>query len=114
MWATGRAVFLNFDLSHSLEDYIKLVYYSNYPRPLYFQVQFLKLKCTGNTKDTTISALKNERKKIIKSLKKYQRQEKKIQGAKERYIFEIQSQEGSNQKILNKKNNIKKEKAGKF
>ena len=70
MWATGRAVFLNFDLSHSLEDYIKLVYYSNYPRPLYFQVQFLKLKCTGNTKDTTISALKNERKKIIKSLKK--------------------------------------------
>ena len=70
MWATGRAVFLNFDLSHSLEDYIKLVYYSNYPRPLYFQVQFLKLKCTGNTKDTIISALKNERKKIIKSLKK--------------------------------------------
>ena len=70
MWATGRAVFLNFDLSHSLEDYIKLVYYSNYPRPLYFQVQFLKLKCTGNTKDTIISALKNERKKIIKSPKK--------------------------------------------
>ena len=70
MWATGRAVFLNFDLSHSLEDYIKLVYYSSYPRPLYFQVQFLKLKCTGNTKDTIISALKNERKKIIKSLKK--------------------------------------------
>ena len=70
MWATGRAVFLNFDLSHSLEDYIKLVYYSNYPRPLYFQVQFLKLKCTGNTKDTIISALKNDRKKTIKSLKK--------------------------------------------
>ena len=70
MWATGREVFLKFDSSHSLEGYIKLVYYSNYPRPLYFQVQFLKLKCTGNTKDTIISALKNDRKKTIKSLKK--------------------------------------------
>ena len=37
-----------------------------------------------------------------------------MQGAKERYILEIQSQDDSIQKILNKKNNIKKEKAGKF
>ena len=31
----------------------------------YFQVQFLKLKCTENTKSTIKSELKSERKKIV-------------------------------------------------
>ena len=35
---------------------------------LYFQVQFLKLKGTENTKSTIKSALKNERKKKVSSL----------------------------------------------
>ena len=86
---------------------------------LYFQVQFLKLKCTGNTKDTIVSALKNERKKIVTSLKrrrktrKNDRPEKKMEGAKERYILEFQSQEDSIQKILGKKKHIKIQKVGK-
>ena len=50
MSAKGTAVLLKFDSLLSLENYIKLVYYSNYPMTLYFQEQFLKLKCTENTK----------------------------------------------------------------
>ena len=47
---TGTAVLLRFDSLHSLENYIKSVYYSNYSMTLDFQVQFLKLKCIENTK----------------------------------------------------------------
>ena len=56
-------VFLRFYSLHSLKNFIKAVYYSNYPMTLYFQIQFLKLKCTENTKSTIKSALKSERKK---------------------------------------------------
>ena len=52
MSATGTAGLLKFDSLQSLENYIKPVYYSNYPMTLYFQVQFLKLKCTENAKST--------------------------------------------------------------
>ena len=61
--ATGTAVLVKFDSLQSLENYIKSVYYSNYPMTLYFQIQFLKLKCTENTKSTIKSALKSKRKK---------------------------------------------------
>ena len=37
---------------------------------LYFQEQFLKLKCTENAKITIKNALKSERKKKLLSLKK--------------------------------------------
>ena len=70
MSATGAAVLLKFDLLQSLENYIKSVYYLNYPMSFYFQVQFLKLKCTENTKNTIKSALKSKRKKKVASLKK--------------------------------------------
>ena len=43
---------------------------------LYFQVQFLKLKCTENTKSSIKGALKNDRKKnsiITEKNPKYQR-----------------------------------------
>ena len=60
--ATGTAVLLNFDSLQPLENYIKIVYYSNYPTTLYIQVQFLKLKCTDNTKSAIKSALKSEKK----------------------------------------------------
>ena len=58
MSVTGTAVLLKFDSLQSLENYIKSVYFSNYPMTLYFQVQFLKLKCTDNAKSTINNALK--------------------------------------------------------
>ena len=67
MSATGTAVLLKFDyLKYNfivLGNYIRLVYYSNFPMTLYFQVQFLKLKCTDNAKSKIKNALKSERKK---------------------------------------------------
>ena len=81
------SVLSKFDLLQSLENYVKSVYYSNYPMTLYFQVKFLKLKCTENTKSTMKSALKCERKKKISSIEtKYQGTDKKMQGI---YIKEI-------------------------
>ena len=64
------------------------VYYLNYPMTLYFQVQFLKLKCTDNAKSTIKNALKNERKKKVSSLKYLQGPEKKCTELK-RDIIEI-------------------------
>ena len=63
MSVTCTTVFLKFDSLQALENYMKSVYYSNYPMTLYFQLQFLKLKCTENTKSTIKSASKSERKK---------------------------------------------------
>ena len=63
MSAIGTALLLRFDWLQSLENYIKSVYYSNYPMNLYFQVQFLKLKCTENAKIKIKNALKSDRKK---------------------------------------------------
>ena len=57
---------------------------------LYFQVQFLKLKCTDNAKSTIKNALKNERKKKVSSLKYLQGPEKKMHGVKERYYRDPQ------------------------
>ena len=72
MSATSTAVLLKFcyNLLQSLENCIKSIYYSNYPMIIYFQVQFLKLKCTENTKSTIKSVLKSKRKKKVSSLKK--------------------------------------------
>ena len=70
MSAAGTAVCLKFDSLQSLEIYIKLLYYSNYPMALYFQVQFLKLKYTDNAKSLIKNVLKSERKKKIYSLKR--------------------------------------------
>ena len=60
MSATGATVLIKLDSLQSLENYIKVLCYSNYPVALYFQVQFLKLKCTENRKSTIKSALKSE------------------------------------------------------
>ena len=61
--ATGTAALLKFDSLQPLENYIKSVYYSNYPVTLYFQIPFLKLKCAENTKSAIKSASKSDRKK---------------------------------------------------
>ena len=69
MSATDTAVLLESDLLQPLENYIKSVYYSNYPIILYFQVEVLKLKCTENAKNRIKNALNSERKKEVLSLK---------------------------------------------
>ena len=81
---------------------------------LYFQVQFLKLKCTEKCQMHNKNALKSETKKKVSSLKKrhYQGPEKKCKELK-RDLVEVQSQEdsvgkGNIRKILNKKKNMKK------
>ena len=73
--------------------------------PLYFQVQFLKLECTGNAKSAIKNALKSERNKKVSSLKHHQGPGKKCKELK-RDIIEIHSQEdsikkGNIRKILN-------------
>ena len=71
MSATGTTVLVKFDLLKSWKNYIKSAYYSNYLTTLYFQEQFLNLKCTENTKKKNQNALESERMKKVSSLKKY-------------------------------------------
>ena len=70
---------------------------------LYFQEQFLKLKCTENAKITIKNALKSERKKKLLSLKKNITKGKKKCNELNRDIIEIQSRDNSI-----KKENIRK------
>ena len=72
MPAPSTADLVNLDSLPSLEIYIKSVYYTNHPMTLYFQVHFLELRCTEDTKTTIKKALKTERKKrnVIKVLKR--------------------------------------------
>ena len=44
-------VYLKFD-TYSLENYIRLVYYNTFLLTVYFQVQFIKVHCTVNAKNT--------------------------------------------------------------
>ena len=112
MSATGIAVLLKFGLLESLQNYIKSVYYSNYPMTLYFQVQFLKIKCTDNANSAIKNELKRERKKKVSFPKYHHGPEKKCKEL-EIDIIEIHSQEesiekGNIRKILNNKKNVKK------
>ena len=70
---------------------------------LYFQEQFLKLKCTENAKITIKNASKSERKKKLLSLKKNITKGKKKCNELNRDIIEIQSRDNSI-----KKENIRK------
>ena len=61
---------------------------------LYVQVQFLKLKCIENTKSTIKNALKSEKwekEKRIITEKNITKDQKKMQGAKERYYKDPES-----------------------
>ena len=96
MSAIGTAVLLKFDSLQSLENYIKSVYYSI--------LQFLKLKCTKNAKNT----IKNE-----SSRKKTSPRTRKKCKELKRDIIKTQSQDssiekGNIRKNLNKKKNMKK------
>ena len=50
--SSGTAVPLKFDTWHLLENYIKSVYYYNADLMtlMYFQMQFMKVHCTGDAK----------------------------------------------------------------
>ena len=80
---------------------------------LYFQEQFLKLKCTENAKSTIKNALKSERKKKLLSLKKNitkdkkKKKRKKMQRAKQRYYRDPESRQ-QYQKRKYQENTLKK------
>ena len=59
--SSGASVILKFDTLHSLENYIKPVYYNAYPMTLYFQLQFIKVHCTVNANSAIKYLLKKER-----------------------------------------------------
>ena len=45
----GTAVLLKFETLVSLESYFRSVYYTNFPRTMYyFQLQFLKISCSAS------------------------------------------------------------------
>ena len=58
--SSGTAVLLKFDTLHSLENYIRSLYYNAYPMTLYFQLQFIKFHCTVNVKSAIKCLLKKE------------------------------------------------------
>ena len=43
--SSGIAALLKFDTLHSLENYVKSLYYNNNQLSLYFKVQFIKIHC---------------------------------------------------------------------
>ena len=59
--SSGASVILKFDTLHSLENYIRSVYYNVYPMTLYFQLQFIKVHCTVNANSAIKCLLKKER-----------------------------------------------------
>ena len=58
--SSGTAVLLKFCSLNSLENYVRLVYYNTFPQILYFQVQFIKVPWSANTKTSINCALKME------------------------------------------------------
>ena len=45
---------------YTLENYVRSVYYNTFPLTLYFHLQFIKVHCTGNTKNAIKYELKKE------------------------------------------------------
>ena len=58
--SSGTAVLLKFDTLYSQENYVRSVYWNSLPLTLYFQVQFMKVHCTANAKNTIKYELKKE------------------------------------------------------
>ena len=58
--SSSTAVFLKFDSLHLLEIYIRSGYYNTFPHTLHFQVQFIKVHCSANTKTVIKCALRKE------------------------------------------------------
>ena len=58
--SSGTAVLLKFKTLHSLENYIKSVYYNAHSVTLYFQVQFIKVHSIVNAKSAIKYLLEKE------------------------------------------------------
>lgn len=57
--AAGTTVLLTFESCSSLENYIRSVWYANYPMTLYFQIQCNGVNCTVTTTNTFRSSIKD-------------------------------------------------------
>ena len=56
--AAGTTVLLTFESCSSLENYIRSVWYANYPMTLYFQIQCNGVNCTVTTTNAFRSSIK--------------------------------------------------------
>ena len=90
----GRAVLLKFDTLH----YLRSVYYNVYPLILYFQMKFIKVHCTVNSRSAIKYLLKMERllekqKRNLKAkaIKYHDDPQRKKQAIKKRYEDEKES-----------------------
>ena len=90
--SSGIAVLLNFDSLNSLENYVRSVYCNTFPQTLYFQMEFLKVHCSANTKTAIKCALKRSNYRQdgrasldTKKRKDHNDPEKKRGAAKKRY-----------------------------
>ena len=57
--AAGTTVLLTFESCSSLENYIRSVWYANYPMTLYFQIQCNGVNCTVTTTNAFRSSIKD-------------------------------------------------------
>ena len=63
----GSAILMKFETLDDLQDYIKLIYYnSQHHKTLYFQMQFISIRCANNRKESIKSKLiLNRPKKLL-------------------------------------------------
>ena len=92
------AVLIKLDILLSLENCIRSVYYNAYPLTLYFQMQFIKVEWTINTKTAIKCSLRKEilsarRRRDLKAKKRkyYDEPEQKSQTVIKRYENEKES-----------------------
>ena len=88
----AQQFFLRFYILHSLDNYIRSVYYNACVMNLNFQLQFIKLHCTVNAESTKKCLLKKERSSAnqqrdwnLQKIKYHENPEKKRQAVKRRY-----------------------------
>ena len=54
----GNAILMKFENLDDLQDYIKLIYYSSqHHKTLYFQMQFISIRCSKNLRESIKSEL---------------------------------------------------------
>ena len=100
----GTAVLIKFDTLHSLENYIRSVYYNAYALTLYFQMQFIQVDCTVNARTAIKCSL---RKKILLA-----RRHRDLKAKKRKYHDEPEKKRQAVKKDIrikkNSSNSIKK------
>ena len=92
--AAGTAFLLKFESLPSLENCTVSVYHANYPKALYFQIQFIRLGCTLDARNRIKNSIKIGEKILLSKVS----------------TMIIQNQKGNIRKISNWKNNIRERK----